>query len=349
MPQQPPELKKAKIRSLSGQTIELEVHFNPATLVYTVENASSQQAADPKRRQTVAHFTGKLTMDLQFDTTDNGDDVRKSTHKLASLMKASADAQLQAGAAQKGGTPPQAQPVVQFEWGVYSFRGTLDSFRETLDFFSGNGVPLRALVSISMSQQDIVFDDAADTAPVPVSGSLVPTSAGDSALSAATRGGAPSAARQLASDNGLESLRFTGGASLQVNAGVQLNAAAGFAASASAGAGLGISGGAGLGVSAGAGISAGGGAVFGAKASAGVSASEGAFAGLETGRATTSSTTQLNPMRMLPATVGADISAHAGATFSLGGYAQNETGAGLSADTGATFSFRERLTFDSDD
>ena len=49
------------------------VHFNPASLVYTVEKSRRQQGSDPKRRQFAGQFTGKLTMDLQFDTTDTGD------------------------------------------------------------------------------------------------------------------------------------------------------------------------------------------------------------------------------------------------------------------------------------
>ena len=201
----------------------------------------------------------------------------------------------------------------------------------------------------------------------------------------ATRGGDPSAARQLGADNGLESLRFTGGASMQVNGGgVQLNPPAAFvtASSASAGAGmsLGISVGASVGASAGisiggsAGISAGAstgvsigasagasggisagvqigglGPAFGASASAGVLATAGAFSGLQTGRAQTSTTANLNPLQMLPATVGTDVGAYNGASFSLGGAANSTGSSGLSTDVGTNFSFSDRLTFNSDD
>jgi hypothetical protein len=75
----------------------------------------------------------------------------------------------------------------------------------------------------------------------------------------------------------------------------------------------------------------------------------GAFAGLETGRAQVSTTAQLDPMRMLRATAGASVATFPGASFSLGGAANNASGAGLSADVGANFSFSTRLTFDSDD
>jgi hypothetical protein len=405
-----PKTVKAKLVSLGPDKTEVDVHFNPASLVYTVENSTKQQSGNPKRKQFAAQFTGKLTMDLQFDTTDTGMDVRKDTNKVAKLMQASANA----GKNPVSGNA-QAQPVVSFQWGSYEFKGTMDSFKETIDFFSADGVPLRSLVSISLARQDQVFDEGAHLKSTDISGSLgsarsgagrslvppgpdagrrlvptgsgvgpslVPTGSGDGVTSAATLGGDPTAARQLAADNGLESARATGGTALAVNAGIQLNAAAGFTAAASggAGAGLSIGGGAGLSIGARAGLSlgagaglslggsagaafgasagiaassglqlsagVGGGALFGGKASAGVAAVAGAFAGLETGRATKSTTTRLDPLRMLPSTTSADVSTGENASFSLGGAAS--VSSGFSSDVGASFDYREQLVFDGD-
>jgi len=368
MPQQPPQVAKATLCALPDGD-PLTVHFNPTSLVYSVENSVSQQSGGPNKVQYVAQFSGKLTMDLQFDTTDTGSDVRTITNQVALFMQATGNATAQAGNdappanPNSGGqsSPPKAPPVLQFQWGSYVFKGIMDSFKETIDFFSAEGVALRALVSIGLSRQDLVFDESTSFSSANTSGSLVPTSGSDSALSLATRGGDPTAMRQLGTANGLESLRFTGGASMQVGGGVQLNPPAAFAtapsASASAGAGfsLGISaGGAGASIGISAGASAGGsssglGALFGASASAGVPATAGAFAGLQTGRATVSSTANLNPLQMLPATVGTDVSTFAGASFSLGGAANSTGSAGLSTDVGTRFSFKNRLTFDSDD
>ena len=47
----------------------------------------AQQSGEPKKAQYVAQFSGKLTMDLQFDTTDTGSDVRTVTNQVA-LSKA---------------------------------------------------------------------------------------------------------------------------------------------------------------------------------------------------------------------------------------------------------------------
>ena len=373
-----PTVTKAQLQALpDGDPIV--VHFNPASLVYSLENSTAQQGGDPKRRQYAGQFTGKLTMDLQFDTTDTGEDVRTITNQVALFMQSSAQASKSGGASSSNGANPPAQPVLAFQWGTYVFKGIMESFKETIDFFSADGVPLRALVSIGLARQDNVFDEDQSLQGTGTgAGSVVQTSSSDSATSAATKGGDPSAARALAAANGLENPRFTGGASLQVGGGIQFNAAAGFAASASVGGGIGISGGVGAGISAGAsagigvslgasasaglgvsggasagvglsaGVSAGisGGALFGSTASAGVPASAGAFAGLETGRAAVSTTSRLNPLKMLPATVGSDVAVGGNASFSLGGAATAQSG--FSSNVGARFSFNERLVFDSD-
>jgi hypothetical protein len=352
--------EKAKLVSLGPDKTEIEVHFNPASLVYTVENSTNQSAGEPRRRQFAAQFSGKLSMDLQFDTTDIGDDVRLATSMVASFMQSSANA-----SRNKKGANAQAQPAVSFQWGSYEFKGTMESFKETIDFFSPEGVPLRSLVSITLARQDQVFDQGTSAA-TDTYGSLVPTSSGGSTTDLSTTGGDPSASRQLGAANGLDSLRFTGGASLQVSAGVQFNAAAGFSASASVGASAGLSVGTGVGISAGgaAGVSfgasagvasaaslqlsagVGGGALFGGQASAGVPATAGAFAGLEVGRATVSSTARLDPLRMMRATNGVDVSTGSNASFSLGGAASANTG--FSTSVGANASFADQLVFDND-
>ena len=64
--------------------------------------------------------------------------------------------------ATRPGPPPKAPPVLMFQWGTYQFQGIMDSFKETIDFFSADGVALRALVSIGLSRQDNVFDEGAN-------------------------------------------------------------------------------------------------------------------------------------------------------------------------------------------
>jgi hypothetical protein len=60
-----------------------------------------------------------------------------------------------------------------------------------------------------------------------------------------------------------------------------------------------------------------------------------------------STTTRLDPLRMLPATTSADVSTTGNASFSLGGAASAQAGV-FSSDVGANFDFSSRLVFDSD-
>jgi hypothetical protein len=345
MPIAPSNFKKATLTPLPNG-YPITVHFNPTSLTYTVESSAPQTASHPKTAQFAAKVSGKLSMDLEFDTTDIGIDVRLITNQIAAFISPP-----KAAGGSSSGTPAPAPSVLKFSWGTYTFDGILQSFTETIDFFSADGVALRAKISISLSEQDQVYPFLSSDQPatLPSSASVVPTTPDDSVAGAAAQGGDATAARQLARDTGLESLRFGAGASLQVSGGVSLNAAAGFSAGASASFSTGVS--ASIGVSGGAGISlqsSGGGPIFGASASAGVPATAGAFAGLQVGVATVSTTTRLNTSLMLPSTSGSDLSTAAGASFSLGGSANSGAGPGLSANVGATSSFNASLTFDGD-
>jgi hypothetical protein len=89
-------------------------------------------------------------MDLVFDTTDTGEDVRGHTGQIARFMQPVGG----------GNENENVPPVVEFAWGSYKFQGMLDSYQETLDFFAASGVPLRASVHLSMASQDKVFESA---------------------------------------------------------------------------------------------------------------------------------------------------------------------------------------------
>jgi hypothetical protein len=308
----------------------IQLHFNPASLTYTVEAAEKQQEKPDRTGQTqhIAQYSAKLSFDALFDNTDTGEDIRVTTSKIAQLLKPApaADATKDSG--------KSAPAKLIFQWGSFRFSGILTQYKETVDFFAKEGIPLRSTLSLMLVEQE---------KPVPIdsggpksntTGSLVPTSGSDSALSAATRGGNPGAARALASANGLESLRFTGGATLQVGAGGGTNASAGLVAGGRLDASASWN-------------STGSGSLFGGQTSAGVSASGGAFAGVSaSGSASFSAGASLDASTMLVGGSTADVAAHAGASFSLGGEAQMGVGIGLSADVGAKANWKDLLQFD---
>jgi hypothetical protein len=328
----------------------IDVHFNPASLQLQVSN-ELKDTKNNERKQYVAKATAKLTMELQFDTTDTGDDVTQTTKKLQAFVAPPLDQQNQSQ------VPP---PVVMFEWGRIKFKGVAESYKETIDFFSANGVPLRALVNLTISRQDQVFDDAPDAAPAnagAMNNDLTDTSA-PSAAAAANAGDAPDAARAVAAANGQENLRFGDGSALTVSASITLKppaafASAGFGVGLGAGAAIGIGGGAALGLSGGVAIGLSGTATIGAggDATAGISglsrlsASEGAFAGLRTTVGVRSSA-RLNTSRLQPPVASASLSTDRNASFRVGGKATVEGAAGLRADVGGSSAVRGKITFE---
>jgi hypothetical protein len=265
----------------------ISAQFNPTSLQYTITNTAAQGSGRQRSRK-VDESTGKLTMELVYDTTHTGQDVRKDTQKIAQLMQPAAR---------------QLTPLVEITWGgVFKFKGALDQYRETLDFFSEDGVPLRASLSLGFSTvsdqnttppEVFAFASTEATHAIDIDDAL---SANDDAFEVpvprhrpvsevASNLGDPGRMRSIAAFNLVEDLRNGSdiGGVLAVSDEVILDGPVAFAtggAGASAGFGFGASGGAGF--SAGFGFSAGAtaGASFGASAgvSAGVSAGFGASA-----------------------------------------------------------------------
>src|SRR4029077_18705018 len=112
--------------------------FNPLTLSYSLE-ASSQQQNQPDRtgqQQHVSQFAAKLSFDAVFDNTDIGEDVRGTTLRIAEFLKPSQPA---GGATKNSGAGAPA--LLLFHWGAFRFQGVLTQYKETIDFFSKEGVP----------------------------------------------------------------------------------------------------------------------------------------------------------------------------------------------------------------
>ena len=118
-------------------------------------------------RQFVGAGTTKLSLSVYFDVKapnegDKVDDVRRLTQKVAYFITPKAE-----------GTH-LIPPAVRFLWGSFQFDGLMDSVEETLEFFSPEGKPLRASMTLSMSQQRITKFDFASTAAGPGAGPTTP-------------------------------------------------------------------------------------------------------------------------------------------------------------------------------
>ncbi len=136
----------------------IEADFNPSSLRVGFRSAGQSarsQAGIGSQTQTVTSsteqattYSGSLSIELLFDRTQSGEDVRQTTLKILALLRPGPDDSA------RGANDPTTKPRVLFQYGAFLFRGTIDSMDETLDYFSESGVPLRATVSLSMTQVD---------------------------------------------------------------------------------------------------------------------------------------------------------------------------------------------------
>ncbi|CAN5160778.1 LysM peptidoglycan-binding domain-containing protein [soil metagenome] len=228
-----------------GQRVS--VQFNPETLKVTFANQLVQpqggdQAAGNSGRQFVGAGTTKLALTLWFDVTamteDVVDDVRRLTQKVIYFMTP---------APAEGDATKLAPPGVRFIWGSFLFDGMVEGLEESLEYFSPDGKPLRANLTLTLSQQKILeakFEGDGKVPSRPGHKPLSSAKAGDSLQSMAGAGGKGGFGvslsvgvggdwQAIASANGIEDpLRLAPGKLIDLD--VRGGASGGFGASVSA-------------------------------------------------------------------------------------------------------------------
>jgi hypothetical protein len=257
---------------------QVEVQFNPESLKVTFANELVQpeggdQAAGNAGRQFVGAGTTKLALQLWFDVTamekDAVDDVRRLTQKVVYFMTPQPS---------EADPTKLAPPGVRFQWGSFLFDGMVEGLEETLEFFSPDGKPLRASISLTCSQQKILQARFKGDGRVPDRRGQAPLKAarqGDSLQALAARAGKADW-QAIAAANGVEDpLRLSAGQLLDLNASVGVRGGIGGGLSGSVGGSLGSGAAGGVGVGGGASLRAGGGPNAGLGGSAGGSVSLG--------------------------------------------------------------------------
>ena len=228
-----------------GTAKKVTVQFNPETLKlsFSNQNAGGDQPSGSST-QFVGKGTTKLSLELWFDvqlplqpgTPDPSGDVRKLTAEVAYFLTPQSTT--------REGRTGLLPPGIQFLWGTFLFRGTVDSMEETLEHFSEDGKPLRASVSLSISKQDLAFEFApekggtsqgADAAAAAAGGAGSPAAGtqprqmareGDTVQAASARAGV-SDWKKVAIANGIENPRLVPpGKLLNVSGTVSVSAAA---------------------------------------------------------------------------------------------------------------------------
>jgi len=255
----------------------VDVQFNPATLKVSLSNTLKEnpRGGNSRSAQFVDKSSSSLAVELIFDTTridsqaeaiyreraqaegrdrqaiTPGSDVRLLTKPIAEAFCMPVES----------GDQMLAPKRCLFQWGAFEFMGMVDSFDETLDFFSPEGRPLRATVALKLSEARYQFRNRDVEQAERDTPTLTPT--GNSNEPAGSDGpgqdagplqsgvaGKPQNWRDTALYNGIENPRMPSaallatpsvsmGASLGAGASAGMSVSAGASVSATAGLGIG--------------------------------------------------------------------------------------------------------------
>jgi hypothetical protein len=233
-------LAKATLQELqpgTGQPGEkkVEVQFNPETLKlsYSIQTSpsGSDSSSNTTPKQIISGNTTKLSMQLWFDVsaqsdgTQAADDVRQQTKDVIYFVTA-----------RKNDQGTLFVPEVQVSWGSFLFQGVVESLEESLEFFSNEGKPLRASISLSLSSQKLLEPTPQNAGGpggnTPGTNPLAQALAGISLQGLAANVGLGGNWQAIAAANGIDNpLRLSPGQLVNLNA----SGSAGVGASASAG------------------------------------------------------------------------------------------------------------------
>ena len=215
----------------AAPTLKVAVQFNPETLKVSFANQiQTPQGAGDQRGSPAQQFVGagttKLSVQLWFDVNapqegDAARDVRKLTEKITHFITPKPD---------KRDDKKFIPPGVRFIWGSFQFDGLMESLEESLEFFSPEGIPLRASMTLNLSQQKIDQYKFAVEPPakVPLPGTrpLAAAPAGSNVQNMAASQGKGGDWQSIAAANGIENPRALAPGQL-----LDLNAQAGVSAS----------------------------------------------------------------------------------------------------------------------
>jgi len=206
----------------------IDVQFNPNTLKVSLSN--SLKANDKSENTSAAQYVDKsasnLQVELVFDTSIEDEDVRGRTKAIAEAFMKPVES----------GDKKLAPKRCLFQWGAFEFVGLMQSFDETLDFFSPEGTPLRSTLSLKLTEDRYQFRQGEARKSNRETPTLTASGASGVADANKQAGKDEKAWRDTALYNGLESPRLAAGVAVSVP-GISVGASTGVGVGASAGAG----------------------------------------------------------------------------------------------------------------
>ncbi|MEW6181717.1 MAG: LysM peptidoglycan-binding domain-containing protein [Bacillota bacterium] len=131
--------------------------FNPAE--FTVEKSNEFSEVNiPGLPSSILQFVKggarTLTMDLFFDTYEQGTDVRQYTDRITGWDAGAMFSKLQGG--KKGlmdlDSDLHAPPVCLFVWGTFVFQCIIERVSKRFTMFLPEGVPVRATLNVSLKE-----------------------------------------------------------------------------------------------------------------------------------------------------------------------------------------------------
>ncbi len=144
-----PNVIKARIVDERDISKAVVCHFNPKDVSIT-QTIKWEERRNIGNNASNLNFAGgeaqDLTLPLLFDTTDTGEDVRKSYEVLLELAAINQQ--------KKNRTTDMGEPsFCRFEWGKFlSFRAAITKVTQKFTMFKFDGTPLRAEVSVTFKQ-----------------------------------------------------------------------------------------------------------------------------------------------------------------------------------------------------
>ena len=127
--------------------IPIPVMFNPPEYQLQVTNQFAEVGIPGLGSSLLQFVRGSartLTMELFFDTTNLGIDVRLYTGLVLNLTSLNSET--------------HAPPRLLFIWGSLIFPCVLESVTQTFDFFNTLGMPLRARLNVTLKGHDTLED-----------------------------------------------------------------------------------------------------------------------------------------------------------------------------------------------
>jgi nucleoid-associated protein YgaU len=144
--------QKAEIFRIDDPGKKVVCQFNPNDFSISKSVKWVYQTADGKNVGNPEFGGGEaqdLTVNLIFDSTDTGSDVRQ---KYAELLKMAQIDETHTNTVTRKGEPPQCK----FQWGSFlSFTGVIKTISQNFTLFKADGTPLRVKMQVIFSETPV--------------------------------------------------------------------------------------------------------------------------------------------------------------------------------------------------